>query len=180
MWVFGYGSLMWNPGFVPRQAVPARLSGWRRSFCMRSVHYRGTAACPGLVLALDREGGAACDGLALRVAPDEEAAVLAALRERELVSSAYLETRLVIGLADGRRIEALTYVVDPAHPQYCRIPPEEQARMIATATGERGSNADYLANTALHLAALGLADPELDRLWARVQAIRGGAGPEGT
>ncbi|GAB4295190.1 MAG: gamma-glutamylcyclotransferase [Roseovarius sp.] len=174
MWVFGYGSLVWNPGFVPAEQVIARLEGYHRSFCMRSIHHRGTAENPGLVLALDAARDAVCMGLALRVAPGEEAQVLADLRARELISSAYLERRLDIGLADGRRVAAVTYVVDPDHPQYCGgLDLEEQARIIARAAGGRGPNAEYLRNTVEHLHALGIVDPDLDWLVARVTHIMG-------
>lgn len=174
MWVFGYGSLLWNPGFTPAESVPARLSGWRRSFCMLSIHHRGTEEDPGLVLALDAEPGAHCDGIAFRVRAEEAAGVHAALRERELVSSAYLERDLPVTLADGREETALVYVIDPAHRQYCRFDAERQARMIARARGGRGPNTEYLFNTAAHLAALGVADPELEGLVSRVRAICGG------
>jgi cation transport protein ChaC len=175
-WVFGYGSLIWDPGFPVAEAQRARLEGWRRSFCMRSIHHRGTLQRPGLVLALDRAKGAACEGLALRVAAGAEAWTLSYLRARELVSSAYLETRLPVRLAGGGFALALTFVIDPAHGQYCGgLPLEEQARIIAAAAGGRGTNADYLWNTARHLAELGIADPDLEWLAARVRAIRGAA-----
>jgi len=171
LWIFGYGSLLWDPGFTPAEAVAARLSGWHRSFCMRSIHFRGTPETPGLVLALDAAPQAQCLGLALRVAEAETAQVLAEIRARELISDAYLEKRLAVALADGRSVEAITYVIDPDGPQYCAIPFEEQAQIIATATGARGPNRDYLFNTAAHLAELGLADPDLDALATRVRAL---------
>lgn len=176
MWVFGYGSLLWDPGFRPVETVPARLDGWRRSFCMLSIHHRGTEDDPGLVLALDADAAGRCDGLALRAAPDEAAEVLAMLRARELISSAYLERELPVRLADGRTETAVVYVIDPAHRQYCRHDAETQAQMIARATGGRGPNREYLFNTAAHLADLGLPDPDLDALVSRVRAITGGAG----
>jgi cation transport protein ChaC len=170
MWVFGYGSLIWNPGFEVAERRLARLEGWRRSFCMRSIHHRGTVEAPGLVLALDACPGAACAGVALRVAPGAEAATLAALRDRELVSSAYLERRLEVEV-EGGTVAALTYVIDPAHPQYSGgLDLEEQAAIIARAAGGRGANRDYLLATAAHLAALGIPDPDLDDLVARVAA----------
>ena len=92
MWVFGYGSLMWNPDFPVAARQIAVLHGWRRSFCMRSVHHRGTPEAPGLVLALDRDAGGRCHGVAFQVTPGAEADTLAALRDRELISSAYLPT----------------------------------------------------------------------------------------
>ncbi|MEM6825352.1 MAG: gamma-glutamylcyclotransferase, partial [Pseudomonadota bacterium] len=90
MWVFGYASLIWNPGFDYEEKAIARLKDYARSFCMRSIHHRGTPQDPGLVLALDAHPGAACEGVAFRVARSHEASVLTYLRERELISSAYL------------------------------------------------------------------------------------------
>jgi cation transport protein ChaC len=172
LWVFGYGSLLWNPGFDVAESVLARLDGWRRAFCMRSIHHRGTPEAPGLVLALDEAAGASCLGLALRVAPGREEETLAYLRERELVSSAYLEVRLPVALADGREVEGLIYVVDTAHEQYCgRLSLEAQARIIARAVGGRGPNSEYLWNTADHLRSLGIDDADLDWLSARVRAL---------
>ena len=172
MWVFGYGSLLWNPGFeVARRAV-AELPDYHRSFCMRSIHHRGTAADPGLVLALDAAPGASCTGLALAVAEGQEEDTLSYLRERELISAAYLEKTLEVHFHDGGTAEALTYVVDAAHDQYCGgMELEEQARIIANAVGGRGPNAEYLFNTAAHLAEIGLRDPDLDWLARRVQAL---------
>ncbi|PLL14130.1 gamma-glutamylcyclotransferase [Tabrizicola sp. TH137] len=172
LWVFGYGSLIWDPGFPVAERVVARLEGWHRSFCMRSIHHRGSLEAPGLVLALDRAAGAFCDGVAFRVEPGAEGATLAALRERELVSSAYLEMTLPVRLSDGRALEALAYVIDPDHVQYCGgLSLEEQARIIADATGGRGPNRDYLWSTAAHLAELGIGDEDLDWLSRRVRQI---------
>lgn len=171
MWVFGYGSLIWHPGFPVAERRIARLTGWHRSFCMRSIHHRGTEAAPGLVLALDRAEGAVCDGVAFRVAPGAEDQTLAELRERELVSSAYLETHLPVTAGD-EVLTCLAYVIDPDHVQYCGgLPLEEQARIIAQAIGGRGPNRDYLWNTAAHLAELGLADPDLEWLSERVRQL---------
>ena len=119
-WVFGYGSLLWNPGFTPVEKVRATLPGYHRSFCMLSIHHRGTDDDPGLVLALD-EGDATCTGLALRVADEDADTVLAYLRERELVSSAYLEKTLSLKADDGRDIKALAYVINRDHVQYCQF-----------------------------------------------------------
>lgn len=171
LWIFGYGSLIWDPGFTPAEAVPARLTGWHRSFCMRSIHFRGTVAAPGLVLALDAAEGASCAGLALRADPAEADRVLADLRARELISDAYLERRLPVTLVDGREVTAVAYVIDRDGPQYCCLAPEEQAQIIARACGARGPNRDYLFNTAQHLTALGLPDPDLEALVSRVRAL---------
>ncbi len=171
MWVFGYGSLVWNPGFEPQERVIATLPGYHRSFCMRSIHHRGTVENPGLVLALDAEEAAQCRGVAFAVKPEEEARVLAELRERELISSAYLEKDLEITLADGRQVTAVTYVIDPDHVQYCHLELEEQAQIIAHAVGGRGPNTEYLYNTASHLIELGIKDSELEWLSNRVQSL---------
>lgn len=170
LWVFGYGSLIWDPGFPVAERRIGRVLGWHRSFCMRSIHHRGTVEAPGLVLALDRAEGATCQGVAFRVAPGAEDPTLAALRARELVSSAYLEERLPVETAEGV-VDALTYVIDPAHVQYCHLDLEEQAQIIARAQGGRGANRDYLWSTAAHLADLGIADPDLEWLAARVRAL---------
>jgi cation transport protein ChaC len=178
LWVFGYGSLMWDPGFAFSQRQVACLSGWHRSFCMKSIHYRGTPEDPGLVLALDRAEGAACDGVAFGVEGPAAAATLAYLHQRELISDAYLETRLPVVLADGRVVTAVTYVIDHAHPQYCAgLTSDEQAAIIARCAGQTGTNADYLWNTTAHLAELGLADPDLDWLSARVRTLQAGTSP---
>lgn len=171
LWVFGYGSLIWDPGFPVADRRIARAMGWHRSFCMRSIHHRGTVDDPGLVLALDRAAAASCDGVAFAVAPGAEAATLAALRARELISSAYLETTLPLETAEGP-LTALAYVIDPDHAQYCGgLALEDQAQIIARATGGRGRNRDYLWSTAAHLADLGIADPDLEWLAARVRQL---------
>jgi cation transport protein ChaC len=174
-WVFGYGSLVWQPEFEYQERQIARLEGYARSFCMRSIHHRGTAENPGLVLALDH-ADSYCDGVAFFVGPDHAQVTLDALRERELVSSAYLETVQQVALRDGRRAEAVSYVIDRDHVQYCHLPLEEQAQIIAVAEGGRGSNVDYLVNTASHLKELGLEDPDLTWLSRRVAEIRSASG----
>ncbi len=175
LWVFGYGSLMWEPGFGWAERRMARLEGFHRSFCMWSIHHRGTPERPGLVLALDAQAGAACDGVAYRVPAPEAAAVTDYLRDRELVSSAYLETRQTVALAGGAQVAALTFIVDTTHSQYCAgLALERQAQVIAAATGGRGPNPDYLWNTVAHLAELGIRDADLEWLDARVRALQAG------
>lgn len=172
MWVFGYGSLLWNPGFDVADSQLAHMPGYQRSFCMRSIHHRGTVENPGLVLALDKTHEATCHGVALAVHAHQEDEVLAYLRERELVSSAYLEIEHEVHLRDGGTVTAVTYVIDPDHDQYCGgLPLEEQAQIIARAHGGRGPNTEYLFNTADHLTQLGIRDHELDWLTARVREI---------
>lgn len=172
MWVFGYGSLLWNPGFPVARREVATLQGYARSFCMTSIHHRGSVEAPGLVLALDEIEGAHCKGLALAVAAGEETQTLDYLRERELISSAYLERDLMVALQSGEEVQAVTYVIDPHHAQYCGgMALEKQAQIIATAVGGRGPNTEYLYNTAEHLSEIGLGDAELEWLMARVRQI---------
>ena len=173
-WVFGYGSLMWAPEFPVAEQVIAQADGWRRSFCLRSIEHRGTRAAPGLVLGLEDHPGQVCTGLALRIEDALWPEVIAAIRAREMVTEAYREARLPLALADGRRVEAVTYVMRPDHWQYASgLPLDEQARIIAAAQGGRGPNADYLYNTVAHLAELGIPDDELSALAALVRGIAG-------
>jgi cation transport protein ChaC len=170
-WVFGYGSLIWHPGFDFDDRRLAVLRGWRRAFCMTSIMYRGTPEAPGLVLALDADASGSCAGVAYHVPAASAAATLAYLRERELVSYAYDEARVALELDDGRSVEALAYVSNPAHPQYAGgLSLDAQAEVIARARGPRGPNADYLLNTLESLEALGLHDADLVRLAALVRA----------
>ena len=169
LWVFGYGSLIWDPGFTVSEQEIARLEGFHRSFCMWSIHHRGTENDPGLVLALDA-AETFCDGVAFRAAEPE--AALEYLRERELVSSAYLEEWHDITLRDGRRVSAVCYVINRDHVQYCGdLSLERQAQVIARAVGGRGPNTEYLFNTAKHINDLGLPDADLDWLYGRVKTL---------
>ncbi len=172
LWVFGYGSLIWNPGFPVAEQQLATLQGFARSFCMSSIHHRGTADDPGLVLALDPAEGHECRGVAFRV-PDEAAdETVEYLRERELVSSAYLERTLAVELSTGANVPALAYVVDTEHVQYVGgMSLEKQANIIAHAVGGRGPNTEYLWNTVTQLAQLGIDDTDLEWLAKRVREI---------
>ena len=174
LWVFGYGSLLWDPGFSYTKAEVALLPGWHRSFCMTSVHYRGTIDAPGLVLALDRAPDGHCDGVAYAVADQHADETLATLRTRELISYAYLEDWLPVDLASGTKVRALCYVINRDHSQYSgALPLEDQAQIIARSHGLRGPNCDYLYATTDHLAKLGIADADLAWLSTRVRELRG-------
>lgn len=170
-WLFGYGSLMWAPEVPVAEQVIASADGWRRSFCLRSVQHRGTAERPGLVLGLEAAPGHLCTGMALRIDAALWPEVHAAVRARELVTDAYREQALPLALADGRRIDALAYVMRPDHAQYCTgLTTAAQAAIIAAASGGRGPNADYLFNTVAHLDALGIPDADMAELAAQVRA----------
>jgi glutathione-specific gamma-glutamylcyclotransferase len=169
LWVFGYGSLMWRPGFAFIEHAPAALIGAHRSLCIYSFHHRGTQDHPGLVLGLD-EGGA-CRGVAFRVAADKAEPTLAYLREREQVTDVYIEATRPVSLLDGsgRELEALCYIVDRAHPQYAgRLSIEAQASLVRSAAGLSGANIDYVLNTVRHLEEAGIHDVELMALAQRL------------
>lgn len=164
-WVFGYGSLMWRPGFAHIETARARLSGFRRSLCVYSWVHRGSRERPGLVLGLDR--GGSCIALAFRVPGDLSGEVVDYLRERELVTNVYLEKRLSVRLADGADVTALCYVVDRGHEQYAgRLTPDEAAAIVSGGVGQSGRNEEYLTNTVEHLKALGIRDHWLESVAA--------------
>ena len=121
LWVFGYGSLMWRPGFDFAEMQPARLDGWHRAPCVLSHVHRGTPERPGVVLGLDL--GGTCDGLAYRVPDMGWVKVMDYLRGREQVTMVYQERTVSVSLADGRHVEAVTYTVDRTHKQYARALP---------------------------------------------------------
>jgi cation transport protein ChaC len=166
LWVFGYGSLMWNPEFPHVERRQALLRGYHRRFCVYSHRYRGTPDRPGLVLGLDR--GGSCRGIAFRVEPPHVEATIDLLWDREMVSGVY-EPKIIKVATDEGRIPACTFVADRAHRQYCgELGPTDVVRFIRQGVGERGPNLDYLANTVGHLRELGIVDQGLERLLAEV------------
>jgi glutathione-specific gamma-glutamylcyclotransferase len=168
-WVFGYGSLMWNPGFQFQVRLGARAFGYRRSLCIRSFVHRGTPERPGLVLGLDR--GGSCRGAAFKVNAEDREEVLDYLRKRELVTNVYLERHLRLALEDGREVRAIGYVVDRTHPQYAgALDVEEAARIVQVSAGQSGPNEAYVANTVAHLKEMGIRDAWLEGVAAAVRA----------
>lgn len=167
LWVFGYGSLMWNPGFPHRRSLPTTLRGLHRSLCVYSYVHRGTPDRPGLVFGLDR--GGACCGIAFEVAPGDRAAVLAYLREREQVTSVYVEVHRPVRLPDGSQVEALAYAVDRSHPQYAgRLDHATALGLVRHGVGRSGPNPDYVLSTAAHLRDLGIRDRVVEALVAEL------------
>ena len=163
LWVFGYGSLMWKPGFAFEEMRPALLQGWHRELCIYSHHWRGTAENPGLVLGLD--AGGSCHGVAYRVAAEKVDDVRAYLHEREIKGSVYHELVLPVTFPNRESAGALTYVSDEAHEQYAgNLTREERLRIVRICRGEGGPNRDYVINTVLHLRYLGVHDAELEWL----------------
>ena len=168
-WVFGYGSLMWRPGFPYAERAAATLHGRRRAFCIYSVHHRGTYERPGLVLGL--APGGATRGLAYCVADADWAEVYGYLVEREQPTETYVEARRQVRLADGRRVEALVFLSDVRHPQWAgALSLDRQAELIAGAAGLSGRNVDYLRDLVLHLREEGVRDHAMETLLGLVEA----------
>ncbi len=169
-WVFGYGSLIWRPGFPFAERARARLNGRHRAFCIYSVHHRGTYERPGLVLGL--AAGGAVVGAAYRVAEADWAETYAYLVEREQPTETYVERHVHVTLDDGRRVEALGFLSDRTHPQWAgELSLEVQAELIAGATGLSGRNIDYLRDLVVHLRADRACDPFMERLLERVEEL---------
>jgi glutathione-specific gamma-glutamylcyclotransferase len=165
LWVFGYGSLMWKPGFEFVQQVPARLIGEHRALCVYSFDHRGTPEKPGLVLGLDR--GGACRGIAFRVTAKRRDDTIAYLRGREQTTNVYREVNRSVWLENEarQRVGALTYVVDRGHVQYAgRLSLAEQLRYVQQGHGRSGNNRDYVLSTVMSIEKQGFRDPQLHRL----------------
>ncbi len=170
-WVFGYGSLMWQPGFEHLEVRHALLRGYHRAFCVYSHHYRGTPGRPGLVLGLDR--GGACRGLAFRVAAANAADVMTYLDERELIGYAYLAKSVPVEAGEAR-VSAYTYVADPRHRYYAgKLGIDRSAELIMNAEGLNGLNRDYLINTLRKLESMGFVDKSLHALLVRIERMTG-------
>ncbi len=170
-WVFGYGSLIWRPGFAFETSQRALLRGVHRRLCIYSHLHRGTPERPGLVFGLER--GGACVGTAFKVAPDDWHAVREYLREREQVTKVYIEAHRPVVLASGEKVEALTFVADPHHEQYAgRLSLEEQLSLVSGAVGQAGPNVDYVLNTARHLEEMGIIDRQVLALAHMIEADR--------
>lgn len=160
IWVFAYGSLMWNPGFPFEEKARAKIYGVHRALCIYSMHYRGTQTFPGLVMGLDR--GGSCIGFAFRIAGKDAPQTRRYLAERELVTHVYKEVLRPVRLGDGRTLDALCYVADQHHPQYAgRLAREETLRLIRQGCGDAGSCCDYVLNTLNALGDLGIQDHAL-------------------
>jgi cation transport protein ChaC len=165
LWVFGYGSLIWRPGFEFIERVPARLIGEHRALCVYSFDHRGTPEKPGLVLGLDR--GGACRGIAFRVAANRRADTVEYLRSREQTTSVYHEVMRSVWLENEarERVSALAYVVDRGHVQYAgRLSLTEQLRFVQQGHGRSGNNRDYVLSTVKAIEAEGFRDTQLHQL----------------
>ncbi|MFM9973927.1 MAG: gamma-glutamylcyclotransferase [Beijerinckiaceae bacterium] len=169
LWVFGYGSLMWNPGFPFAEHQPAVAHGVHRRLCVYSHRYRGTPEKPGLVVGLLT--GGCCHGLCFRVRTEDCSATLEYLTEREQISKVYHEMFRPVRLRDGRVVRALCYVVDQRHKQFAgRLSLEQQFHLVKDSHGEIGPNRDYVRNTAQSLRDIGVEDRTLRWLAERLSS----------
>lgn len=170
-WVFGYGSLIWNPEIDFEHAGLARLHGWHRSFCVSSTLYRGTADEPGVVLGLDR--GGSCVGIAYRLRFESREDSIRQLYEREIPA---WETRVYrplvaeVRLDGDRTVRALTFTADRTRPTYARLSEDEILRRLRLCAGRRGANREYAINTLRALESHGVHDARLTRLVHRLVA----------
>jgi len=169
IWIFAYGSLMWNPVFEYERSSKAELRGLNRALCVTSIHHRGTPQKPGLVLGLDT--GGKCTGIAYKVRREKADATIKYLRAREQVTRVYREiTRPITLLDDDRQqVRALIYAIDRNHVQYAgRLPFDTQVNMISEGVGKSGNNIDYVVSTATHLKEVGITDRNLERITHRL------------
>jgi cation transport protein ChaC len=167
-WVFGYGSLMWNPGFPFTAFETATLDGWHRALCVYSWHYRGTPDRPGLVMGLAR--GGTCVGRAIGFERPHEADVLAYLDRREQTNYVYDRRVLELRFASGAVVPAWAYVARTDHPQYAGdLPEDEVLRHVRQGHGVGGACTDYVRNTVAHLVEIGIREPRLEAIVGRLE-----------
>jgi cation transport protein ChaC len=166
VWVFGYGSLMWNPAFAFAEQQAGVIRGYHRRFCLWLEMGRGSPGNPGLMLGLDR--GGVCRGVAFRIPAAQARAELLLIWRREMFGTAYLARWVQVRMV-GATVPAITFVVNRAHPRYAgKISDAEAAKHIATAAGSLGSCVSYLDNTLAHLNSLGIRDAGMQRIAAGI------------
>ncbi|MDV7341597.1 gamma-glutamylcyclotransferase [Terasakiella sp. A23] len=169
IWIFGYGSLMWSPGFDVLENQKAQLDGYHRDLCILSYVFRGTPEVPGLVMGLNP--GGTCQGVALCIAADQKDAVMDYLHAREMINNIYTPTWVDVTLADGRVVSAYTFVALLDHDQYvgdCSL--DEKVAYVLQGVGSGGTSVEYLENTCRHLRELSITDEGLEEILKRVQA----------
>lgn len=168
-WVFGYGSLIWNPGFSYLRTEKALLHGAHRSLSIYSYRHRGTPERPGLVFGLSH--GGSCRGVAFEVEQTIWPQVFDYLQEREQDRGVYREAWRKVSLADGTKVSALAYLVNEQHPQFAgHLALDEQVRLVSRSTGESGRNTEYVRNTAQHLLSMGIRDKALMQIVGALDA----------
>lgn len=173
VWVFAYGSLIWNPAIHVRDRIDARLVGWHRRYCLWSTLGRGTPDCPGLMLGLEK--GGSCRGAAYRIAAADVPTELDILWRREMVSGSYVP-RWTRARTPAGEVSAIAFTINRDHPRYAGLLDDEQvAAVVARAAGPLGTCREYLDNTVEHLRAMGIRDGRLERISRRVEAIAAAA-----
>ncbi len=177
LWVFGYGSLMWSPGFRPLARKAVLIHGYHRSLCVLSTLHRGSPERPGLVLGLRR--GGSCWGMALRIDPTRAMPALRELWDREMAYSVYQPRVLTARTKGGMPLGAIAFVADPQHPQYAGdLGIARMARAVAHSRGGRGANIDYLGQTLAHMRRLGVRDPHLEQVLLEATRLESGDTPQ--
>lgn len=161
VWLFAYGSLLWEPGLTRFRHHPALLRGYHRSLCIYSYVYRGTKARPGIVLGLDR--GGSCRGMVIELKGAAGKAALKKIIARENVTDVYRLITVTAELLTGKRQRALTFIADREHGQYAgKLPPRMVLKLLRQGKGKKGRAADYLRETVARLEALGIRDRRLE------------------
>lgn len=169
VWVFGYGSLIWNPAFHFVERRTGLIHGWHRRFCLWTELGRGTPDRPGLVLGLDR--GGTCRGVVFRIAAPAVEEELDLIWRREMVTASYTPRWVTAATPEGP-VRAIAFTINRAQPRYAgRLSEEETARVLAGARGQLGSCQEYFRSTLDHLVALGIRDHGLEALRRRIAAI---------
>ena len=172
LWVFAYGSLMWDPGFPFLESMKARIYGYHRALCIRSVRYRGTSKVPGLVFGLDR--GGSCTGVGFQIDVKNQREVAEYLQDREMLNNVYTPSIRSISLDDGRSVQAIAFVVKQRHPSYVRdLTTDQAASIVANASGQRGANLDYVISTLNTLETIGIIDRTLSTVGKLAKAHAG-------
>ncbi len=168
-WVFAYGSLIWHPDFEYTERHLVRIHGYHRAFCISSTRYRGTPELPGVVLGLDR--GGSCHGVVYRMKPGLEVEIVEALYQREMPNHVYTPKLLPVRLADGRQVEAITFVARRNHPSYLKLSRDEVVRRLSSCRGGRGHNRDYAINTWHALREWGIEDAGLGAIARELEVL---------
>ena len=171
LWVFGYGSLMWSPGFPYKARKVGRVHGYHRALCILSTRYRGTRARPGLVVGMCR--GGSCWGMAFRIDAAHVRRTLGRLWNREMRRRVYEPRLVAVALNGGETVHALAFLADTGHPAYVReLDLHGRARLVAQGIGQRGPCVDYIRNTLEHMQEVGVRDPHLERVLQAALALR--------